>query len=370
MRLPVFLMRKRPQLFILLLILSLTGCVKDVAGNAAEGDSIRVLVLAGVDSISIKGVSNGGDLDIRREGEGVTMNGAPRALPLRLSPEGEFIYLNNRPYRGSLEVLPDGAGLMVVDELPLERYLVGIINTEISSKWPVESIKAQAVVARTYAIFVRAKKKEGPYDIEGSVLGQVYSGAAAEDGAAMRAVRETAGEILVYDDEPALTVYHSNAGGMTDSAKDVWQSDYPYLKPVKSPYDEAAPRFSWEFSIEKKAFGEKLKGAGFDMAGPESIEPVTTTPSGRHKALVIRDNKGERVFLTGEDLRRALGYSVLRSTRFEVERKGEDFIFKGKGSGHGVGLSQWGARGMAEDGYGYREILEHYYPGTELRKAY
>jgi stage II sporulation protein D len=362
-------MRIRSTFFILLLLLSISGCIRAVPGNAGDGDKIRVLVLNGAESVSLRGVGSGAALDIRRDGRGVTVNGHAKTLPLRFEPEGEFVYVNNRPYRGSIEVFPGGDGLMVINELPLEHYLVGIINNEISSKWPEESIKAQAVIARTYAIYIRARKN-ALYDIEGSVLGQVYSGAAAEDRAAQRAVSATAGEILTYDGEPALTVYHSNAGGMTASSKDVWQSDYPYLRPVDSPYDEYAPRYSWDFSIDGKTLGGKLRDAGFDVGEPEAIEPAMVTDSGRIKSVVIWGEGGHQVRLTGENLRKVVGYGKLRSTRFEVRKNGDTFLFIGRGSGHGVGLSQWGAKGMAGAGYTYREILRHYYPGTELEKAY
>ncbi len=362
-------MKKKSPLFILLLVILLAGCVRVPTGNAREDYTVRVLVFKSVDALSVRG-STEGDLRIKAAGNGVEVNGRNESLPLRLNPAGEFIYLDGRPYRGSIVVSAGEGGLMVVDELALESYLVGVINTEISSRWPVESIKAQAVVARTYAIFNMSKKKDAPYDIEGSVLGQVYSGAAAEDGAALKAVQETEGQILTYGGEPALTVYHSNAGGMTDSAKDVWQGDYPYLQAVESPYDKDAPRYTWSLEVGASELESKLKEAGFKISEPVSINPVSVTRSGRIKALIIKDVRGGRAFLTGEDLRRTLGYSNLRSTRFVVAKKGGTFVFNGRGSGHGVGLSQWGAKGMAEHGYTYRAILEHFYPGTELEKAY
>ena len=369
-------MIKRSPLCFLLLLLCVSGCIRAVPGNAGQGDTIRVLVLDGVQAVSIKGSSLAPQLDIKTDGASVLVNAAPAQLPLRLEPAGEFIYIGGRPYRGSLVVHAAEGRLMVVDELLLEGYLVGIINNEISSKWPVESIKAQAVIARTYAIFQRAKKKDALFDIEGSVIGQVYSGAGAEDGAAMDAVRQTRGEILEYNGEPALTVYHSNAGGMTEAARDVWQSDFPYLRPVKSPYDKSAPGYSWELVIEARALGEKLRSAGFDLSfslsddEPHSISPLETTSSGRVKVLAVEDATGRRVVLRGEDLRKALGYSSLRSTRFKVKKRGSAFVFTGRGSGHGVGLSQWGAKGMAEEGYSYGEILKHYYPGTRINRVY
>jgi len=369
-------MTKRSPLYFLLLLLCVSGCIRAVPGNAGEGDTIRVLVIDNAQAVSIKGASFGAGepLDIRMDGAGAMVNGSLAQLPLRLEPAGEFIYIDGRPYRGSLVVHAAQSHLMVVDELPMESYIAGIINNEISSKWPVESIKAQAVIARTYAIFQREKKKDALFDIEGSVLGQVYSGAGAEDGAATDAVRQTRGEILEYNGEPALTVYHSNAGGMTEAASDVWQRDFPYLRRVKSPYDKGAPRYAWELAIEGKELVEKLHSAGFDLSlfdgGPYSISPLVITRSGRVKQLAVKDAAGRRVVMRGEDLRKALGYSALRSTRFKVEKRGSAFVFTGHGSGHGVGLSQWGAKGMAEAGYSYADILRHYYPGTRIKRAY
>lgn len=363
-------MTKRSPLFFLLLLLCVSGCIRAVPGNAGQGDTIRVLLLNGVPSVSVKGSSLSGQLDIRMVDGAAVVDGSSVQLPLRLEPAGEFMYIDGRPYRGALVVYEDSGALMVVDELLLESYLAGIINNEISSRWPVESIKAQAVIARTYAIFQREKKKSAVFDIEGSVLGQVYSGAGAEDGAATAAVFQTRGEILEYNGKPALTVYHSNAGGMTEAARDVWQSDFPYLRPVKSPYDKYAPRYRWEFAIEGTALGAKLRSAGFDLDEPYSIRPLVTTASGRVKELAVKDGHGGRAVMRGEDLRKALGYSHLRSTRFKISKRGTAFVFTGKGSGHGVGLSQWGARGMAEKGYSYDEILEHYYPGTRINRVY
>ena len=157
---------------------------------------------------------------------------------------------------------------------------------------------------------------------------------------------------------------------MTEAAVDVWRSGYPYLVPVESPFDESAPRFEWELAIGATLFGEQLSAAGYALRSPEEISVLETTLSGRIKLMAIRDASGRELRLSGEDMRKALGYSNLRSTFFEVSRSEGLFVFKGKGSGHGVGLSQWGAKGMAENGYSYKEILEHFYPGTELTTAW
>ncbi|MBI5237162.1 MAG: SpoIID/LytB domain-containing protein [Deltaproteobacteria bacterium] len=362
-------MRKRPWLLIYMIVFCMSGCVI-VPGQAEHGEKIRVLVLKGSKEFDVSG-SREGALHIRKDPYGaVKVNGTTEGLPLRLHPEGEFIYLNGKPYRGTIEVEDGQEGLIAVNELLLESYLVSIINNEISSKWPHDVLKAQAVVARTYAVYQRNRRQNSPYHIEGSVMGQVYSGVDTEDSAALTAVRDTAGEILTYSGEPALTVYHSNAGGMTDSAKDIWAHYYPYLLAVKSPYDETAPRFYWEFTLSAGSLKEALERSGYHTGEPEAVYTTEITPAGRVKSVIIKDKGSRKLRLTGEDLRKAVGYSNLRSTMFEVNKSGDTFIFRGKGSGHGVGLSQWGAKGMAEKGYTYSEILMYYYPGTKLVKVF
>lgn len=362
------LLKKRPWPLIILVIFLASGCIRIIPGEAGYGDKIRILVLS-ANELQIN--PGGEDIRIKREGSGrVRVNNRLTSLPLRFTPSKDFVYLNGKPFRGAIEVAEGKDNLLAINELYLESYLVGIINNEISSRWPMDVIKTQAVIARTYALYNRSKRPDGPYHVEGSVMGQVYSGAGAEDDAASRAVRETRGEILTFSGEPALTVYHSNAGGMTDSSKDVWERYYPYLLSVESRYDSAAPQFLWEFSLPAASFGELLKKHGFAVGSPEEVNPVTVTKAGRIKTVSITDREGRKIKVSGEDLRKMVGYNILKSTIFEVKRTGELFVFKGKGSGHGVGLSQWGAKGMAEDGYSYREILNHYYPGTDLERAY
>jgi len=363
-------MARKFSLLLVLLVLLAGGCAGVVPGFVTGGGKLRVLVLKGADEAAIRGAM-GGDVELRRSPAGVvTSNGEVVSLPRRFYPRGRSIELDGRPYRGVLEVSADDKGLLVVNEIGVERYLVGIINNEISSKWPVEAIKAQAVAARTYAAYQKRKRAGRFYHIEGSVLGQVYSGTSAEDSAALRAVRQTRGEILVYGGEPALAVYHSNAGGRTEASVDVWGKAYPYLRSVDSPYDRGDPRYVWEFTIPADTLAGLLARAGFRIGLPEAVVPDVVTRTGRVKTVSIRDSYNRGVSLRGEDLRRIIGYSTLRSTLFEVTQSGYLFIFKGRGSGHGVGLSQWGAKGMAEDGYGYREILAHYYPGTRLKKGW
>lgn len=354
---------------VLALAVILAGC----AGTATDvrgldsGRPIKVLVLNGVTELTISGRHD--TLRIERSGSGsVRVNGSQTSLPVVYRPSEEFINLNDRPYRGALTVEEGRGGLMVVNELPLEAYIAGIINNEISSKWPKQAVMAQAVIARTYAMYMK-KRATGVYDIEGTVMGQVYTGAAAEDAAATVAVSATEGQILAYDGHPVLAVYHSNAGGMTEDSDSVWSSAYPYLRSVASPYDASAPRYAWEYTISSAAFKAALDKAGYSLDEPVSAAGQLLTPAGRAKTVIIRDGTGASVVMSGEDLRKTLGYGNIKSTIFKAERGPDVFVFTGRGNGHGVGLSQWGAKGMADAGYSYKEILRHYYPGAELVKA-
>lgn len=349
-------------------VLVLFGCAGPGPVSVSAGETIRVLVVKGADHLRVERASRG-DLLIRESGGGATANGHRVTLPMKFSSRGGGVVVNGRPYRGTIEVIRGPGGLGVVNELELEAYLAGLINNEISSKWHPEAIKAQAVVARTYALYRKAKRRGEGWHLEGSVLGQVYKGSVTEDPASIEAVNDTRGEVLLYHGSPALTVYHSNAGGVTEASGDVWQGDYPYLQGVDSPYDKLSPGYRWEYVVTPDELGELLGRAGYDTGAPAYVDPLVVTSSGRVKRVRITGRTRD-VEMRGEDLRRVLGYGNLKSTLFEVERTSRGFRFTGRGSGHGVGLSQWGAKGMAEDGYTYKEILEHYYPGTTLKRAY
>ncbi|HXI09468.1 MAG TPA: SpoIID/LytB domain-containing protein [Thermodesulfobacteriota bacterium] len=337
------------------------------AGQGAK--TIRVLVLK-TDSLTVTGAGEPA-LEIKSGRNGaITVNGKSVFPPVRLAPAEEFLYMNGRPYRGASVVYAGPGGLSVVNELSLDDYIAGVINNEISSKWPEEAVKAQAVVARTYAVYRMNTRTDAPYDIEGTVMGQVYSGAASEDPEAIKAVRDTAGQILTFAGEPALTVYHSNAGGVTDSSEEIWAEYYPYLLSVDSPFDREAPRYVWEFALPALSLKALLSVAGYDVGEVRGIKCDSFTPAGRVKSLVISGSSGKSVRMRGEDLRKIIGYSYLRSSLFSVEKKGDLFVFTGRGSGHGVGMSQWGAKGMAEKGFSYAEVLRHFYKGTVIQKLY
>lgn len=270
-----------------------------------------------------------------------------------------FIVMNKKAFRGNLE-LYGGQEIIVVNVLSLDDYLVGLINMEISSKWHMEVLKAQAVVARTYALYRKEMKKEELYHLESSVMDQVYEGGNVEDVASAIAVFSTKGEILVNDGKILPAFYHSTCGGHTESSKEVWGFYHPSLKGVKCDFCIDSPNYSWVYKISLGDL-ENLTG----IKGIVGIDIVERTSTGRVKKLIIRTgNSNHRI--SGSALRKTVGYENLKSTNFSVSFNRGDIIFKGKGSGHGVGLCQWGAKKMAEMGYNYREILQFYYPGSRI----
>jgi stage II sporulation protein D len=279
------------------------------------------------------------------------------------------VQVNGKRYRGIVEISPMDKGMLVVNELPLEEYLVGLINCEISSQWPMEAIKAQAVIARSYAIYQKEARKNAPYHLESSVMDQVYEGCDIEDNRAVRGVRETSGEVLTYDDKVIQAFYHSNCGGHTEASENVWGYALPYLQGVECSYCLTVPSAKWETTLSLKKLESLLKSSGYQVTGLREIRTGRRNRSGRLVDLSLLSAKGS-LSVSPVNFRKAIGYTVIKSTNFDVRTNGDEVSFTGTGYGHGVGLCQWGAKQRAGDGFNYREILSYYYPGTKLLKLY
>jgi stage II sporulation protein D len=359
------------SLFSACVVISSTPQVKKVnRSEDAPRELIRVQVLKALTSLSVKGTKNSVSRIEIADNKALLVDGKRIESVILTPKDGEsFVYLDGKPYRGTVEVHGEASGLSLINELYLEDYLAGLINNEISSSWPRQSVRAQAVIARTYALVQKKKRATEPFHLSGTDIDQVYKGSGSEDNAAFKAVRATTGEVLTYRGELALTLYHSNAGGRTEAAVNVWGSDFRYLRSVVSPYDRRDRGFEWTHEISSGDLTARLVSAGIKIDKVRSLHIKRRSKSKRVVKLQVV-GKGTSVELSGERLRAILGYGTIRSTLFKVRKKGKSFVFTGKGSGHGVGLSQWGAKGMAEAGRHYRGILSHYYPGTKLKKIY
>lgn len=280
------------------------------------------------------------------------------ALPLRLtvSPSEEkvpLVYLAGKWYRGSGEFRP---GLVVINRLDLEAYLYGVVPNEMPAGWPLESLKAQAIAARTYAIANLGQHARLGFDLRPTEENQVYGGASSEKVSSNQAVDATRGQIVTYNGRPIRAYYHSCAGGYTESSESVWGRPIPYIQPVPD-FDQEAPRYVWQ-----RQFSTEELSRLFNVGEVREITPVARGYSGRVTKIQVSGSQGNKLF-TGEQFRRL---TRLWSTLFNVQPDAGGFTFAGRGFGHGLGLSQWGAKALGERGYLYSQILQHYYPSAIL----
>ena len=260
-------------------------------------------------------------------------------------------------------------------ELSRQEYVLGAVAAEMPVSWPDEALKAQAVAAHSYALYCRdhtalqsgAWLTAAPARRQGCLTEPVlrsYWGTAYEQNYARLAalVDEVLDEILYYENVPACASYFAISNGQTEASENVWGSALPYLISVDSSTDRSADNYEYTVTFSAEQVQQALAGLGIsaDLAAPEGwFGPAALTSAGYTKTVTIC---GQTV--SGTTLRRALG---LRSTCFTVQYQSGNFSFTTRGYGHGVGLSQWGTKAMAEQGKSYADILAHYYPGTQLQ---
>lgn len=288
---------------------------------------------------------------------------------IQISSENNQLLINEKAFAGKIEVQRSNNTITVLNSLPVEEYLVGLIPGEIPSNWPREAIKAQVVAARTYALFRQTQRKANSYDLEADMMDQVYLGSqgAKKDTALKPLIEATAGEVLWFlGYYPAY--FHSCCGGQTELPKNVWGKKED-AKSVIDPFCEKGPYRNWELRLSSSQLLAILKNHGLEGSRLKKMEVERLDSSPRNAMLTIETDTMS-LFLKATDLRRILGYDKLMSTWFELESKPNEIVFKGKGYGHGVGFCQWGAKQMAEAGADYKTILQFYYPKAVLRKAY
>lgn len=292
-------------------------------------------------------------------------------LTIRPSGAGELA-LDGRRYRGALELRHKGGGLTAVNIVPVDDYLRSVVPEEMPVDWPAEALKAQSVAARSFALASRGRHAGEGYDLCTTTHCQLYTGTAAEKSASNAAIKATRGEVLTYGGKPIEALFHTDSGGMTENSEDVWGSHVPYLRAAK---DTPAKTMPWTKTISRADLERKLAAKGHDIGKVRSLalSPLTIgraakdrTASGRVKTMTVKGTKGT-VTLSGTTWRSLLG---LKSTLFDAKLTKDAVTFTGYGSGHGLGISQWGAERMAAKGASYAEILHHYYTGTTLQQLY
>lgn len=308
----------------------------------------RLSVDARGDTLIVEGQSVGSEIRVRSPGADLGLE------------------LHGKRYAGDLKFVAEGGKVRAINELSMDEYLRGVVPAEVPPTWSPEALKTIAVAARTYALFQMEKNAGRSFDVTDSIDTQMYGGLSVTDPRSDQAVRDTAGQILIYDGAPILATYHAASGGYTEDASRVWSKDVPYLRAQPDPAGDANST-PWRVSMSIRDFERMLKASGYKVAKVSSMDVLQRTPSGRAATVRVRHSRG---FLDmGADRLKAMfgGYKV-KSTLFEISQTKTAFVITGRGFGHGVGLSQMGTAALAKDGMAYEQILYAYYPGTQLAR--
>ncbi len=296
--------------------------------------------------------------------------------PIKVESLGGFLRIDGKQFRDALYIYSFNGDCVVVNHLDIEKYVAGLLHSEMNASWNLETLKAQAVAARTYAIYqmkeagsTQFKNARPPFDLDSSVKDQVYEGANQERYKAIQAVNDTKGMILTYDNEPIKAFYHSTCGGKTERAEKVWGKKIPYISSVTCGFCNSSPRYKWSFEISAAELSAKLQKRKLIEGEIQSFGDVKKNSIGRIDQINVHTNKGDYK-ISGVKLRDSLGATNLMSTDFKIASTNGTVVFAGHGSGHGVGMCQWGAKSMGEKGKSFKEILGHYYPKANLTKLF
>lgn len=283
-----------------------------------------------------------------------------QAGSLTIEPTGDgYVWIGDRWYRGKVQLVNEGNELTAINHVNLEDYLYSVVGAEAVSSWPIEALKAQAVAARSYALYKQKTQSNSLYDLDTTQRTQVYKGLDTEYITTHEAVNSTAGQIITYNGNVILAAFHSSSGGHTENVEDVWTSPLPYLRGVVD-YDHQSPVFEWNKTFSVSQIADLIAGVG----QIKTMIPEKTTPQGRVVTMKVVGDRGTQQ-ISGKKLRKILD---LRSTLFRVKTHGSQVQVYGRGFGHGLGLSQWGAYYLAKQGINYHQILVHYYQNTTLSR--
>lgn len=311
-------------------------------------------------------VSAAGTLAASALGGGKIQLGTLQATqPVILEPAKDTLLTwDKNVYSGKIFLVPAGNSFHLVEHAPLETYLYGVLPYEMSHTWPLEALKAQAVAARTYTLKSLESVQNKNFDLYSDVRSQMYKGGGKQYDSVRKAVDETRGQVLTFDGKLFYTYYHANCGGGTDDVRS-WNPSAESIKPLSGAsckYDTHAKSHSWQMNVSHAKVLAYAKTAG--LTGTlKSIKIARKTPTGRATNLTIRTSKGSKTVACGK-FRLATGIRSCKIDKISVRKN--DVQFAGKGYGHGVGMCQDGANGMAQKGNNYRKILNNYYSGAKI----
>ena len=279
------------------------------------------------------------------------------------------IWVGGKRYSGLINVKNLKNEIFVVNTLGIEKYLTSVVGSEMPHRWPLEALKAQAIASRTYAL-----KKTGNdlYDIDSTQKDQVYNGLESKTSQTNKAVKHTRTLVMTHKNKLINALFHSSSAGMTENSEDVWRNKYPYLISVKD-FDQKNPKKYW-----KKVFSNaELRILFPKIGGINDIEILDISKTGRIKNIKLIGNYGSLDF-SGTNLRKKMGlkstlfrFKFITNDSLQEKNKTKDLnnslMISGMGAGHGVGMSQWGAKHLATRGYNAKDILKYYYKGIQIK---
>lgn len=364
-------MKKLFLFFTLFIFASLNILAKDVKVLIVENKNNISITASGGFSIRERGstkkyrVKTGGTFKVTRTGNTLKIGSVAAVKPVEITLDKESydFTINGNKYNGMLIVQASTkTGVNIIERLDLEDYLYGVLPYEMSAGWPLEALKAQAVAARTYTLKTIEDRNLKDFDLYSDVRSQMYKGSVKKYDSVKKAVDGTKGEVLKYKSKLFYTYYHANCGGHTDEA--AWQNDNPKpLQGAKCGHCGKSKNATWKYTVPEADINKFLKKQ--KIAGTiKSIKIADKYASGRAKSLQLTTTKTKKNVICNT-FRLGVGSTKFKSCMITKINK---LTFEGRGYGHGRGMCQDGAKGMAEAGKNYKDILERFYPASGIKK--
>ncbi len=343
-----------------------------------------------------------------------------KVMPKEVNGKVSSLQYKGKKYRGGIIMQSlEESDVTVINELPFDHYLYSVVPSEMPASWHIEALKAQAVAARNFALVTMGRHSAHGFDLCSTEHCQAYNGLAQENDSATEAVNATKGKVITYNGALISAFYHSSSGGHTEDSENVWGAKTDYIRGVEDKYSLGSPYDNWTVEMNRAELKEKLAQAGIDLGEISDVGILECSKFGRVTKLEIKGSKDTKVF-EKEKIRSILGTRLLKSIWYDLKTDADIFVrgslfnssekgrtsnmyvvsasgktivkgkenkvsvkgmndtkaynvipdkytFDGKGFGHGLGMSQYGAKGMAEAGYNYQKILEHYYQNAKVQ---
>ena len=340
-----------------------------VGKSLSAGESLKVKSKSNLKVVTsdeqVINNTNNKEINIKFDGKNINLNG--KNFNLNNFPQnGAFLISSDSPiyvdkikrnYGGAISFRVNNKKLDIVNRVDMDEYLKGVLPKEMSPSFPMESLKAQALCSRSFAINNYNKFIKNGYNLDDTTRSQVYYGKDVEEKTTNKAVEETIGQVIKYDGKVAETIFCASSGGYTVASSEAWGGNsVPYLISKEDPYSV----HPWNYELKNS----DLKKLNLTDVFSVSLD---YNNSNRVNNLTFSTSKGD-VKIKATDFRKKIGNTIIKSTLFDVNVIGNKVFVSGKGYGHGVGMSQYGAVEMAKKGSNYKDIIEFYFPGTNIEK--